>query len=1242
MVTTPDFSGRFGTLTWYTPDGTERMWPIENASLMVGRADTSDLLLDDLSVSRRHARLTIENGRLLVEDLGSSAGTFIDGHPIPPRTPSLVDPGQELRFGSVLARFSEPPPIEASDTPSDAIDERSNPVPVAVAATARVTLIAPATPAVPGGPAVVARLLVHNSGRVVDQLSVAVLDLPAEWVRIATPQLVLVPGESSEVPIAISVPKRPDAAAGTYEFNVVVTSIETQREVFSSASVVVPAFQDTLFELRPKRSKKNFTLATENRGNDFLVLDLRGNDDEEALDYSFQPPVLSLDPGQSERVRVRVRGPRRLFGRPETVPFAIIGQSAQDPSVSAQSSGQLLIRPPLQRMLLPTFVLLALAAGILAALAYYFWPVWPFNDNDGTVSAADDQLAKVFPMCEPDAKEDETVVERPADEPTGLYFQNDPRWAEYGYARAQDPDFGPDWCGDTISDCGCAMTSVANIMTLLGMITMPAGQTLTPQTLNDWLNLDAQRTSRGWVSRGYSLGDVVWSGANQLSGEMHAANPAVQTIRYVGFGTGTDEEIKNELRNGRPVILAVPGHFIAATGLDGETIQILDPFFPERTTLDWYTSRGVKVLGSRKFEPSSDLSGVMLTAPHDVRIKVTNKNTGQIVGILSKDSPEEAAGNARVEVDGASYAFTPAWRDPTCTERAPDPGVGVNQMWLPGSIDDYIVEYLNTTSEASIVAVHSYDKSGKVRMLTLESPPTNIIESFDAVAPPPTATPTATSVTPPPGVGTPTPKPGGSGSPTSTASATTPAGGGSPTPPAGGGSPTPGGGGTTPTASATATATPTLPAPTAVKVTCGTVYKTSPKVADVTCTGEVSGAFTSLAWSVNGVATPASGLVFTSSFTSDTALTVQLKVCNQGSCNEAAASVVVKFPDPPTASPNPVTPAPPASGGSGGGADAQAVDGLNLGCAINYVAANGNTDLVCTAEFTGPFTVVTWAAPGTSNPNQSSALKSYFTSVPFPAAALAASASVPSARSFALMAAPQVAASVAVTVCNYGACDSKTVDLNLTPELHAPSRVHFFSPAPAEGGWDIIVRSEGDYWDTVSCLDPYGSYIVGVYPQAAREDAPGFIFGELDDGLFNFSANNGIVSPSLNIELETIYVYDGGEDGPSPIDGWFTNLDLYDSLDGMVQVGASFLGTDHWLPSSSATTIPLCSTGYFDATAASQSSGGTASLNPIAVFGLAAFAFVSGTRFALVARRRGSWPLASFRKHVRPSPGQQK
>src|SRR3954447_1873630 len=48
--------------------------------LVIGRAPGSTLQLADPSVSRRHARIVLGNGAgALIEDAGSSHGTFLDG-----------------------------------------------------------------------------------------------------------------------------------------------------------------------------------------------------------------------------------------------------------------------------------------------------------------------------------------------------------------------------------------------------------------------------------------------------------------------------------------------------------------------------------------------------------------------------------------------------------------------------------------------------------------------------------------------------------------------------------------------------------------------------------------------------------------------------------------------------------------------------------------------------------------------------------------------------------------------------------------------------------------------------------------------------------------------------------------------------------------------------------------------------------------------------------------------------------
>ncbi len=49
------------------------------AALVVGRSPDADVVVDDPSVSKHHAKLSWDGARTLVEDLKSSNGTFVNG-----------------------------------------------------------------------------------------------------------------------------------------------------------------------------------------------------------------------------------------------------------------------------------------------------------------------------------------------------------------------------------------------------------------------------------------------------------------------------------------------------------------------------------------------------------------------------------------------------------------------------------------------------------------------------------------------------------------------------------------------------------------------------------------------------------------------------------------------------------------------------------------------------------------------------------------------------------------------------------------------------------------------------------------------------------------------------------------------------------------------------------------------------------------------------------------------------------
>ena len=68
----------------------------------IGRhPDINHAILDDARVSRRHARISRRNGRLFVEDLNSSNGTFLNQRRLKPFDKMPVSPGDRLRLARI-------------------------------------------------------------------------------------------------------------------------------------------------------------------------------------------------------------------------------------------------------------------------------------------------------------------------------------------------------------------------------------------------------------------------------------------------------------------------------------------------------------------------------------------------------------------------------------------------------------------------------------------------------------------------------------------------------------------------------------------------------------------------------------------------------------------------------------------------------------------------------------------------------------------------------------------------------------------------------------------------------------------------------------------------------------------------------------------------------------------------------------------------------------------------------------
>jgi hypothetical protein len=66
----------------------------------VGRAAGCQITLDDTFVSQLHARVFARDGRFLVEDLGSTNGTYLNRQKV--SGPMVISPGDRLQVGNTV------------------------------------------------------------------------------------------------------------------------------------------------------------------------------------------------------------------------------------------------------------------------------------------------------------------------------------------------------------------------------------------------------------------------------------------------------------------------------------------------------------------------------------------------------------------------------------------------------------------------------------------------------------------------------------------------------------------------------------------------------------------------------------------------------------------------------------------------------------------------------------------------------------------------------------------------------------------------------------------------------------------------------------------------------------------------------------------------------------------------------------------------------------------------------------
>jgi ABC transport system ATP-binding/permease protein len=80
---------------------------LTQSELVIGRTPPADLVISNPEISRRHARILLQQGSCVLEDLGSSNGTFVNGQRL--SAPQPLADGDEILLGTqVKLTFSQP------------------------------------------------------------------------------------------------------------------------------------------------------------------------------------------------------------------------------------------------------------------------------------------------------------------------------------------------------------------------------------------------------------------------------------------------------------------------------------------------------------------------------------------------------------------------------------------------------------------------------------------------------------------------------------------------------------------------------------------------------------------------------------------------------------------------------------------------------------------------------------------------------------------------------------------------------------------------------------------------------------------------------------------------------------------------------------------------------------------------------------------------------------------------------
>jgi hypothetical protein len=184
-----------------------RQVPVQATRFSIGRNSDNALVLSETAVSRHHACLEVREGRWVVQDLGSSNGSFLNRQQLQPHVPVPLNDGDFLALGDSLFTVilqTVQPPVSRGAGQRPPPGKKRSPLAVVLVAAFLIIVVAAAVWALTGEQG----QKKETSGGlalptvVLPEINIRTLQLPTGLPSIAIPTIYL----SKPLPVATPAP----------------------------------------------------------------------------------------------------------------------------------------------------------------------------------------------------------------------------------------------------------------------------------------------------------------------------------------------------------------------------------------------------------------------------------------------------------------------------------------------------------------------------------------------------------------------------------------------------------------------------------------------------------------------------------------------------------------------------------------------------------------------------------------------------------------------------------------------------------------------------------------------------------------------------------------------------------------------------------------------------------------------------------------------------------------------------